>query len=131
MDFFEKEFENLDQRTLAILKSEISRITNLFISDYDILNTFSPKKEDLTFFGFADIISSGKIVVLNMNISEYKNLSRIIATYLKLDFQTEIINSISSGVNRKTAFICDEYDKYASKTDGDFFLLVEKQNVQI
>ena len=58
-----------------------------------------------------------------MNISEYSLLSKIIATYLKLDFQTEILSSLSKGVNKKTAFICDEYDKYCTKTDSDFFSL--------
>lgn len=50
-------------------------------------------------------------------------LSKIIATYLKLDFQTEILNSLSEGTIKKTAFICDEYDKYCTKTDSDFFSL--------
>ena len=35
LNFFQKEYEKLDQRTLAILKSEITRITNVFVSDYD------------------------------------------------------------------------------------------------
>ncbi len=37
------------------------------------------------------MLDNGKIVVLNMNIAEYKNLSKIIAAYLKLDFQTEVM----------------------------------------
>ena len=123
LDFFQKEFENLDSRTKGILVSEITRITNTFISDYDIFSTFSPPKEKLNFLGFNDVIKSGKIVVLNMNISEYNMLSKIIATYLKLDFQTEIISSLSKGFIKKTAFICDEYDKYCTKTDSDFFSL--------
>ena len=123
LNFFQKEFENLDSRTKGILISEITRITNTFISDYDIFSTFSPDKTKLNFLGFQDVIRSGKIVVLNMNISEYSLLSKIIATYLKLDFQTEILSSLSSGIVRKTAFICDEYDKYCTKTDSDFFSL--------
>ena len=123
LNFFQKEFENLDSRTKGILISEITRITNTFISDYDIFSTFSPDKNKLNFLGFQDVIKSGKIVVLNMNISEYSLLSKIIATYLKLDFQTEILSSLSSGIVRKTAFICDEYDKYCTKTDSDFFSL--------
>ena len=103
--------------------SDITRITNTFFSDYDIFSTFSPNKTKLNFLGFQDVIRSGKIVVLNMNISEYSLLSKIIATYLKLDFQTEILSSLSSGIVRKTAFICDEYDKYCTKTDSDFFSL--------
>ena len=123
LNFFQKEFENLDSRTKGILISEITRITNTFISDYDIFSTFSPSKEKLNFLGFEDALNSGKIVVLNMNISEYSMLSKIIATYLKLDFQTEILNSLSKGNVRKSAFICDEYDKYCTKTDSEFFSL--------
>ena len=123
LDFFQKEFENLDSRTKGILISEITRITNTFISDYDVMQTFCPPKEKLTFTGFDEILEKGKIVVLNMNISEYTLLSKIIATYLKLDFQTEIMTFLSKNQSKTTAFICDEYDKFATKTDGEFFSL--------
>lgn len=121
LDFFEKEFSTLDSRTKAILISEITRITNVFVSDYDVVKTFCSPIEKLSFHGFDDIISKGKIVVLNMNISEYSILSRIIATYLKLDFQSEVISNLSKNISKTSAFICDEYDKFASKTDSEFF----------
>ena len=54
--FFENEFKKLDDRTSSILKSEITRITNTFISSYDILNTFSPFQEELNFLGFHEVI---------------------------------------------------------------------------
>ena len=123
LDFFQNEFEALDERTLNILKSEITRITNTFISDYDIINTFSPKLENLTFTGFEEVLNKGKIVVLNMNIAEYKNLSKIIAAYLKLDFQTEIMKNLSQGLVKPSCFICDEYSEYVTKTDSNFFSL--------
>ena len=123
LNFFQKEFESLDSRTKAILVSEITRITNIFVSDYDVMQTFCPPIEKLTFTGFDEVISKGKIVVLNMNISEYSLLSRLIATYLKLDFQTEIMSNLSKCISKTTAFICDEYDKFASKTDAEFFSL--------
>lgn len=124
IEFFQKELFSLDQRTLSIIQSEITRITNCFVSDYDVLHTFCPKKEEINFKGFYDLIQNGKIVVLNMNISEYKNLSKIIATYLKLDFQTEVLNRLSSKTlssSRSVAFICDEYHEYTTTTDADFF----------
>lgn len=122
LNFFEKEYSKLDDRTLAILKSEITRITGPFISDIDILNTFSPNKDEITLKGFKEVLNSGKIVVLNMNISEYKNLSKIIAAYLKLDFQTEVmINLANNENNRISAFISDEYHEYVTSTDADFF----------
>lgn len=124
IEFFEKEFNSLDPRTLAIIKAEITRVTNCFISDYDIMNTFCPKKEDITFKGFRDLIDNGKIVVLNMNIAEYRNLSKIIATYLKLDFQTEVMSRLSrcnSNSFRSVAFVCDEFHEYCSASDAEFF----------
>lgn len=121
--FFEKEFNSLDARTANILKSEITRITNCFVSDSEVMNTFCPSKEEINFPGFADIINSGKIVVLNMNINEYKNLSKIIAAYLKLDFQTEVLRRLSGNATdiHPTAFISDEYSEYVSATDANFF----------
>lgn len=123
LDFFQKEFFSLDQRTISILKSEITRITNTFVNDFDIFKTFCPEKSELNFNGFSEVINSGKIVVLNMNISEYRNLSKIIAAYLKLDFQTEVMNNLSKNNIRKTAFICDEYSEYVTRTDSNFFSL--------
>ena len=124
LNFFQKEFLSLDSRTLSILKSEITRITNVFVSDYEIYKTFNPKEEELNFFGFEDLINTGKIVVLNMNISEYKNLSKIIATYLKLDFQAEVMARLANNFEfstRTVAFISDEYHEYCTVSDSEFY----------
>ena len=122
IDFFEKEFFSLDARTLSILRSEISRITNIFVSDYSVLNSFCPSKKNINFYGFKDVLNSGKIVVLNMNISEYKNLSKIIAAYLKLDFQSEVMSRLGKNeFIRKSVFISDEFHEYVTTTDADFF----------
>lgn len=43
------------------------------------------------------------------------------ATYLKLDFQTEVLSSISFNNSRPCAFICDEYHEFVTSTDADFF----------
>ena len=123
IEFFEKEFNNLDLRTLSILKSEITRITGCFTSDYNIQKIFCPSKNELNFNGFYDVVNNGKIVVLNMNISEYRNLSKIMAAYLKLDFQTEVLSrlSIKNSNIRSVAFISDEYHEYVTDTDSNFF----------
>ncbi len=121
ISFFEDEFKNLDSRVFSILKSEISRMTNIFISDYDVLKTFSPEKENLNFSGFKEVIEDGKIVVLNMNIALYKNLSKFIAAYLKLDFQSEVLAQLSKGIAKPCAFISDEFHEYVTATDADFF----------
>ena len=119
--FFENEFFKLDERTISILKSEITRITLPFVSDYRISKVFSPSKNNITFSGFKDIIKSGKIVVLSMNISEFSVLSKIIATYMKLDFQSEVMSNLNSNNSRSVAFICDEYQEYITSSDANFF----------
>lgn len=121
LNFFQNEFLCLDERTKGILVSEITRITNVFVSDYDVCSTFCPPKDKLNFDGFSDIIQNGKIVVLNINVSEYTFLSKIIATYLKLDFQTEVMSFLANNIAKKNIFVCDEYDKFCTKTDADFF----------
>lgn len=122
IDFFEKEFFSLDSRTVSILKSEISRITSIFVSDYNVSKVFCSPQNDINFYGFKDVLKTGKIVVLNMNISEYKNLSKIIAAYLKLDFQTEVMSRLGKKESlRKSAFISDEFHEYVTTTDSDFF----------
>ena len=124
LNFFEKEFLSLDQRTFSILKSEITRITNCFISDYEVLKTFNPSQEELNFYGFEEVVKEGKIVVLKMNISEYANLSKIIAAYLKLDFQSDVMTRLAKNNNsnfRSVCFISDEYAEYCTETDANFF----------
>lgn len=121
LNFFQNEFFKLDSRTKGILISEITRITNTFITDFDVATTFCSPKEKLTFAGFDEVIEQGKIVVLNLNISQYSNLSKIIATYLKMDFQSEVMKRLANNAEKKTLFVCDEYDKYCTKNDGDFF----------
>lgn len=96
-------------------------MTSSFISDYDVFNTFCPEKDNENFTNFSDVISKGKIVVLNMNISIYKNLSKLMAAYLKLDFQSEVLAQLSSPNIHPSAFICDEFHEYVTTTDSDFF----------
>lgn len=124
INFYEKEFLQLDNRTFSILKSEITRITNCFVSDYSVMQTFNPSKNESNLNIMKDIIKLGKIVVLNINIAEYKNLSKIISAYLKLDFQSEVLSQLSkknNSINRKVCFICDEYHEFVTGTDADFF----------
>lgn len=123
INFLENEYFSLDSRTFNILKSEITRITNVFISDYNVLNTFSSPKKELSFKNFNEVFNKGKIVVLSMNIFEYKNLAKIIATYLKLDFQTEVMTRLKNNKNnlRTVCFISDEFHEYVTTTDADFF----------
>lgn len=124
LSFFEQEWEQLDSRTHAILQSEITRITHFFVSDYTISQTFSPARDNITFHGFQEVLSQGKIVILHMNLAQYQNLARIIATYLKLDFQSDVLSLLNQSFlssSRSFAFICDEFQEFCTSTDASFF----------
>ena len=59
-----------------------------------------------------------------MNISEYQNLSKIIATYLKLDFQTEVMARLANNFKKSSrivAFVSDEYHEYCTVSDSEFY----------
>ena len=60
LHFFEKEFFSLDLRTMSILKSEITRITNCFVSDYSVYRTFCPSFSEPCLLDFKDVLSSRK-----------------------------------------------------------------------
>ena len=120
IDFFQSEFQTLDSKVLSIIQSEISRITQLFINDLDVKQTFCPERENITFNGFENL--GNDIVVLNMNVAEYRNLAKVMAAYLKLDFQSEILMKLANKTNISTvAFVCDEYSEYATENDASFF----------
>jgi len=120
--FLEKDYYSLDERNYNLLKSEITRITTCFVSDFAVKNTFCPKPEEESFAGFDEVLESGKIVVLDMNIAEYKNLSKIIAAYLKLDFQSSVLARLASKKEiLPCVFISDEYQEYVTANDAEFF----------
>jgi len=120
LEFFNTEYCTLDSKILSIIQSEITRITQIFISDLEISKTFCPQKSKENFNGFS--LNSNEIVVLNMNVAEYRNLAKIIATYLKLDFQSEVLMRLSKhSTFPPLAFLCDEYHEYATENDADFY----------
>ena len=59
-----------------------------------------------------------------MNISKYGDISKIVASYLKMDFQREVLMQITRKNKkdiRRTAFISDEYQEYITKNDAEFY----------
>ena len=124
INFFEKEYFKLDDRTMSILKSQITRITGCFMSDYNVSKTFNSRKNNNNSINLNEVVEDGKIIILNMNIAQYKNLSKIIAAYLKLDFQSEVLSRLSNeekNRERAVAFISDEYQEYITESDADFY----------
>lgn len=123
-DYFLSEYKTLDTKISSVIKSEVTRMTYTFVSDTQILNTFCAPEDKLNFFGFDELVDKGKIVVLDMNIAEFRNLSKIIAAYLKLDFQSAALIRLtreSANKTRPLIFVSDEYQEYVTASDADFY----------
>lgn len=114
VNFINSEYKNLDERVMSIIKSEITRMTIPFVSNYETKEKFCTNSN-------VDFSIDNQIIILSMNIGENKAITKIISAFLKNDFQQYIMKNIS---NPKTRFfICDEYQEFALKSDAEFLAL--------
>lgn len=105
------EYFKLDERTISIIKSEITRITSVFVSDKLLYDKFCQKSDNMDIYN--------NIYVLSIDIGKNQKLLKVIATYLKLDFQKQVLSKFY--LNKKIFFICDEYQEIANIEDAHFF----------
>lgn len=108
------DYLGLDQRSFGIIRSEITRMTSIFMSDIKLCNKFCRDSKSINF-------SQNKIYVLSLDISNNDKLSKIIATYLKLQFQRQVLSNNSR--DSPIFFVCDEYQEICNFQDANFFSL--------
>ena len=116
INFVSKEFNGLDLRIRTIIKSEITRFTTPLITEYDVYNRFCNKgeKEEIKF-------DDKNIIVLSIPIGENRNLAKILATILKLEFQKYVLSNIKNPI--PTFFIADEFQEFVNSADSQFLSL--------
>lgn len=108
----ENEYMKLDERTIGIIKAEITRITGPFSTNLELENQFN-KATPLEF-------NTSKIYVFSVNIFENRKIAKILSTFFKLDFQKYVM----SRKNIEDIFcVCDEYQEVANKEDAYFVSL--------
>lgn len=108
------EYMKLDDKIIGVIKSEITRLTNVFVTDYKIYEKFCIGNDKLNFL-------ENNIVVLSIDIGKNRALSKIISTYLKLDFQQQILSRKEK--NYPVFFVCDEFQEVVNIEDSNFFAL--------
>jgi len=117
--FFSKEYFNLDSRVLSIIKSEITRLTIPFVTEYDICNKFATKHNDSINISFDN--AKQKIYILSINMSKNYLLAKILATFIKLEFQSFVLENIKNPI--ECFCLCDEYQEFANVQDAHFLSL--------
>jgi len=125
-NYFLGEFTSKAENMIESIKGCVTEMTGFFATSERIHNAFCPDQEDLNFKGFEECINEGKIVVLAMNLAKHPVVSRTIAAYLKLDFQSEVRQRTSEthlNAERPMFFFCDEYQEFVTRNDGGFYAL--------
>lgn len=124
LDYFDNEYINLSENTLSIIQSVVTQMTQFFYTDPEVRNTFSPARNELNFEGFKDVVDKGKIIILKMNIAQYRNLAKTIAAYMKLDLQSEVMQRLvreEANMERPVFMFADEYQDFVTTTDAEFY----------
>lgn len=117
IEFFQNEYNQLDKRTLSIIKSEITRLTIPLVTDFEIYKQFlicdGKKKINLNDYR--------NIVVLSINIGKHRELTKILGTIIKLIYQKKVLESLEVGTDK--FIIIDEYQEFVNEEDAYFLSL--------
>lgn len=116
--YFEYEFSKLDTK----LKDSIVQSSSTFLAllrDARVEKIFCPKKEEVTFWGFDEIVDEGKIFVFGIDI---QGLSGPMAILMKLLYQRSVLNRIKEPQRlqnkRLSVGIYDEYQSIVTTGGG-------------
>lgn len=123
-NYFENEYSTLAENTLSVIQSVVTQMTQFFYTDPEVKRTFCAPIEELNFLGFKSVVDKGQIVILKMNVAQYRNLAKTIAAYMKLDFQTEVLARLvrpDANTRRVVFMISDEYQEFVTATDAEFY----------
>ena len=108
------DYLGLDDRTFGIIRAEITRMTSIFLSNTNFFNKFCQNSKKISF-------DSNKVFVVSLDLANNDKLSKILATYIKLNFQRQVLQKLSH--KKAIFFLCDEYQEVCNIQDGNFFSL--------
>lgn len=115
-EYFNEEWNQLDQRTKSNLVSTITNVFAAFLPDPRLRTVFCSS----TAVSLEEIMQSGKIYTLVA--PKYESAARIFGTSLKMEFQAILRRRTASAEYDKTrfiAFICDEVQNFVTTGGND------------
>ncbi len=118
--FFADEWIKLADETRSSIQAYITNMIDPFLmSPYDRL--FAGRST----MRIAEMIDSGKILYVYMPIADKEAMSRVICTFVKLEYYREVLKPARIKKERSSFFLCDEFQAYfttmVGKGDSDFF----------
>ncbi|HYN09698.1 MAG TPA: TraM recognition domain-containing protein [Vicinamibacterales bacterium] len=135
--WFEDDWMRIEPKLRTSIVEGISVFLSLFDDNPKVKYTFCPPKatydpaqnpnaiHGVPLPPLADLIEQGKVVALNFPVAMNPGLARALGTMLKQDFQRAVLNRIQK-INadpsrswRSVAFVCDEYQAFATTGENE------------
>jgi hypothetical protein len=116
--FFTREWFDLADNTRT---SILAYITNMI--DPFLMEPYATLFSGRSTMRISDIIDSGKLLYVYMPIADKERMSRVICTFVKLEYYREVLKRPDKV--RSSFFLCDEFQAFFTVTpgkgDADFF----------
>ena len=124
-DFFHDVWLPMPQDMRGTIRSFVSNMLGSFLSrPYDTL--FAGRSTTT----IADAIDQGKILYVNMPIADKEVMSRVVSTFVKLEYYREILRRPNK--SRPSFFLCDEFQSFFTvgqgRGDADAFERTRQSN---
>lgn len=116
--FFAQEWLDMAEKTKTTIQSFITNMIDPFLME-PYLTLFSGRSS----VRISDMVNKGKILYVNMPIAEKESMSKMICTFIKLEYFREVLIAVNK--KRPSFFMCDEFQSFFTVTQGkgdaDFF----------
>jgi type IV secretory pathway TraG/TraD family ATPase VirD4 len=116
--FFADEWSALADQTRSSIQAYITNMIDPFL-----MTPYATVFSGRSTIRITDIVDSGKILYVYMPIADKERMSKVICTFVKMEFQRVILNRRDK--TRCSFFFCDEFQSYFTpmpgKGDADFF----------
>jgi hypothetical protein len=118
LEFFDHEWTKLADNTRSSIQAYITNMIDPFL-----MAPYSQVFAGRSGMRISDILSSGKLLYVHMPIADKETMSRVICTFVKLEYYREVLKRPNK--KRASFLLCDEFQSFFTTTQGkgdaDFF----------
>ena len=118
LEYFAGEWSELPSETRSSIQAYLTNMIDPFLMEpyQTVLSGNSTMR-------IGDMIDDGKILYVYMPIADKESMSRVVCTFVKLEYYREILKRPNK--DRPSFFLCDEFQSFFTLTpgkgDADFF----------
>jgi hypothetical protein len=125
LQYFALEWQDLPPETRGGIQPHVSNLLEPFFHE-PFASFFSGRST----CRLADVLKEGKILYVNLPLALHEVMSRVVGTFVKLEFYREVLRALNK--ERCSLFFCDEFQCFSTtgmgKGDNHFFALSRQSN---